>query len=71
MFSVRTTLTGQPVFEFDASSIDAKYKETITLKETASLFVFSWIYVAVIILLLALIIKIIVPKKKTTPVVSA
>lgn len=64
LFSARFTLVWEPVFEFDPVAIDDKYKEITTIKETSSLFVFSWIYVILIVVFLGLIIKIIVPKKK-------
>lgn len=64
LFSVRVSLLGEPLFEFDASGIDDKYKQSITIKETWSLFIFSWVYVILALIILGLIIKIIVPKKK-------
>jgi len=64
LFSVRVSLFGEPLFEFDASGIDEKYKQSITLKETGSLFIFSWVYVILALIILGLIVKIIVPKKK-------
>jgi hypothetical protein len=64
LFSVRFTLTSEPVFEFDVSEIDDKYKQSIVIKETWSLFVFSWIYVILALIIVWLIVKIVVPKKK-------
>lgn len=64
LFSVRATLTGEPFFEFDSSWIDDKYKQTTIIKETWSLFIFSWLYVILAIVIIWLIIKIIIPKKK-------
>lgn len=64
LFSVRISLTGEPVFEFNASGIDEKYKQPTIIKETWSLFIFSWVYIIVALVLLAVIIKIVVPRKK-------
>lgn len=64
LFSTRVSVVGEPFFEFDVSSINEKYKQAILIKETASLFVFSWVYVILALIILGLIVKIIVPKKK-------
>lgn len=64
LFSVRVSLFGNPVFEFDATGIDEKYKQPIVIKETWSLFIFSWFYVILALIILGLIVKVIVPKKK-------
>ncbi len=64
IFSVRVSLVGEPSLEFDATGIDEKFKQPILIKETASLFIFSWFYVILALVVLGLIVKIIVPKKK-------
>ncbi|HCY21383.1 TPA: hypothetical protein DIC40_06100 [Patescibacteria group bacterium] len=65
MFSARVSVIGEPLFEFDATGIDEKFKQPTIIKETASLFIFSWVYVILALIILGLIVKIIVPKKKT------
>lgn len=64
LFSVRVSVLGEPLFEFDATGIDEKYKQAITIKETWSLFIFSWVYVILALIILGLIIKVVIPKKK-------
>ena len=64
LFTVRANLTGTPVFDFDVSMLSDKIKESTTLKEEATIFVFSWVYVVILILLLVVILKIVLPKKK-------
>lgn len=65
LFSARVSVIGEPLFEFDATGIDEKFKQPTIIKETASLFIFSWVYVILALIILGLIVKIIVPKKKT------
>ncbi len=64
LFSIALTLKGEPVFEFDPSSIDDKYKQPIVIREETSIFVFSWIYVVIAIFVILFLIKILIPKKK-------
>ncbi len=64
LFSVRASIYGEPLFEFDATGIDEKYKQPTLIKETASLFIFSWVYVILWLIILGLIVKIVLPKKK-------
>ena len=67
-FTVEFNLQNTPVFSFDASSLDASLKKTWNISWTATIYIFSWISLVIILLLVYIILrKLIFRKKKETP----
>lgn len=64
LFYIKYTVTNDPQFNFDVS--DQKFKEKWYITGRANIFMFSWIFVIVIILVILFIYRIIVPRRIKT-----
>lgn len=58
LFSVKYNITNTPSFDFDATSIDAKYKQSGYVSGNAQIYIFSWISLIIIIVFILMIFKI-------------
>jgi len=63
-FTIIYNINNTPKFDFDASSIDGKYKQWGYVSGKAQIYIFSWITLIIIIAVLLIIIKFFWPKKK-------
>jgi hypothetical protein len=63
-FSVLANLDSTPIYEFDTSSLNKKMLEHTVLQETWTFFIFSWIWIGIILLVIWIIVKLFWPKKK-------
>lgn len=64
LFTIKYTINNTPTFDFDASSIDEKYKQPGKLSGNGQIFIFSWIMVIAIAVVLLIIIRFFWPRKR-------
>jgi len=64
LFAATFTVNNTPVFDFDASGIAEKYKQSWTITETANIFMFTRVVVAILLVVLFLLYRVFVPRKK-------
>lgn len=65
LYDLRVSLAATPFFDFVPSGLDPKLLASTSLVETAKFFVFSWMWVIVVLLVLGLLVKFFWPKKKS------
>lgn len=69
-FSVKLYAQNTPAFDFDVWGIDEKLKQTWVIEESASIFMFSWAVVILLVILIFIIYKAFFPKRKQVSVPS-
>lgn len=63
-FTTKFNVQYKPNFEFDISNLDEEITKWWVLRDTAQIYIFSWITLIIIMVLLLVLIKIFMPRKK-------
>jgi len=63
-FTVKYSIQNTPVFPFDTSNMDQKITKWWEITNKATVFIFSWVAVIVMILMVLILIKLFMPRKK-------
>jgi hypothetical protein len=62
-FTIKTNIKNNPVFSFDVSSLKDELKQWSIVTEKATIYMFSWITLFIVVFILFVLIKLILPRK--------